>query len=79
MVIGVVPRYDPHGMVLPLVPRPSPGGGSGSGGGASGPPWGRQRAATASSLEQPREVRVRRLLMFFLAAWLGWQADWPGC
>lgn len=50
MVIGVVPRYDPHGMGMPLMSRP--GGGSGG----DVPATGRQRAATASSLEQPREV-----------------------
>ncbi|CAB1106594.1 unnamed protein product [Ectocarpus sp. CCAP 1310/34] len=56
MVIGVVPRYDPHGMGMPLLSRP--GGGSGSGGGGDVPATGRQRAATASSLEQPREESI---------------------
>ncbi|CAN0502425.1 unnamed protein product, partial [Ectocarpus sp. 12 AP-2014] len=56
MVIGVVPRYDPHGMGMPLLSRP--GGGSGSGGSGDVPATGRQRAATASSLEQPREESV---------------------
>eukprot|EP00903_Cladosiphon_okamuranus_P006745 g6580.t1 len=57
MVIGVVPRYDPHGMVLPPAPRPGSGsGGGGGGGGVAGvPAWGRQRAATASSLDQRSE------------------------
>ncbi|CAM9668994.1 unnamed protein product [Ectocarpus sp. 6 AP-2014] len=56
MVIGVVPRYDPHGMGMPLMSRP--GGGGGSGGGGDVPVTGRQRAATASSLEQPREESI---------------------
>ncbi|CAN0503858.1 unnamed protein product [Ectocarpus sp. 12 AP-2014] len=56
MVIGVVPRYDPHGMGMPLLSRP--GGGSGSGGGGDVPATGRQRAVTASSLEQPREESI---------------------
>lgn len=52
MVIGVVPRYDPHGMGMPLMSHP----GGGSSGGDVPPAMGRQRAATASSLEQQREV-----------------------
>ncbi|CAM9650644.1 unnamed protein product, partial [Ectocarpus fasciculatus] len=56
MVIGVVPRYDPHGMGMPLMSRPS--GGSSGGGGGDVPATGRQRAATASSLEQPREESI---------------------
>lgn len=72
MVIGVVPRYDPHGMGLPLAPLPGVvgvdiggisghggGGGVGVGVGVGVPAGGRQRAATASSLDRPREVGHR--------------------
>ncbi|CAN0374997.1 unnamed protein product [Pylaiella littoralis] len=71
MVIGVVPRYDPHGMGLPLAPLPGVvgvdiggisghggGGGVGVGVGVGVPAGGRQRAATASSLDRPREQSV---------------------
>lgn len=57
MVIGVVPRYDPHGMGLPLVPRPGAVGIGAAG--SAVPAGGRQRAATASSLDPSREVGYR--------------------
>ena len=69
MVIGVVPRYDPHGMGLPPATRPVSGSFSGSGG-AGVPAWGRQRAATASSLDQPSEVGPVFVLLFALCGCL---------
>lgn len=56
MVIGVVPRYDPHGMGLPIAPPPGAVGVPPSAGAGAGAGGARQRAATASSLDQAREV-----------------------